>query len=70
MVQRLASRLGVDGPAPRLAGMALAFTTGGIEGTVGAVAVDAADRGFIGSQFLGGGGGGNGLTVQAGAEAV
>ena len=71
VVQRLALRVGVQGTGSRVGGMALAFVTGGGEGTVGAVAVDAMDNGFIGSSlFAGNGGGGNGLTPSGGAEAV
>ena len=72
VTQRIAARLGVQGTGSRIAGMALGFSTGGIEGTVAAVAVDTMDQGFIGgSLFAGAGGGnGNGLTPSGGSEAV
>ena len=70
VVQRISTRLNVGGPAPRIAGMGLAFLTGGVEGTIGAVAVDAADQGFIGSSLFAGNGGGIANGNGGGVEAV
>lgn len=70
VTQRIAGRVGASGTPSRLAGMALAFIVGGGEGAIGAVAVDAMDRGFIGSSFTGGNGANGGLTQGATGDAV
>lgn len=70
VTQRIAARVGFEGTGARIAGMVLGFAGGGVEGAVGAIAVDTMDRGFIASSFAGNGGGGNGLTPSGGVEAV
>jgi hypothetical protein len=71
VTQRIAARLGVQGTGSRIAGMALGFSAGGVEGAGAALAVDTMDQGFIASAFAGNGGGGNGNGLnQGGIEAV